>query len=87
MKLKRERNLFILDVIGCIISVVALFLLMFIMTFAEPLAILFGTFLFISVVFQLLGFLDGVLQFMKQRQIKKYSGSKVSVMKYNYLVW
>ena len=87
MKLKRERNLFILDVIGCIISVVALFLLMFIMTFAEPLAILFVTVLFIFVTFQLLSFLDGVLQFMKQRRIKKYSGSKVSVMKYNYLVW
>ena len=87
MKLKRERNLFILDVIGCIISVVALFLLMFIMTFAEPLPILFVTVLFIFVTFQLLSFLDGVLQFMKQRRIKKYSGSKVSVMKYNYLVW
>lgn len=87
MRLKRERNLFILDVIGCIVSMIALFLLMFIMAFVETFVIVFVTALFIYVVFQLLGFLDGALQFMKQRKIKKYSGSKVSVMKYNYLVW
>ncbi len=87
MKLKRERNLFILDVIGCIVSMIALFLLMFIMTFVESLVIVLVAALFIYTVFQLLGFLEGLLQFMKQRKIKKYSGSKVSVMKYNYLVW
>ena len=87
MKLKRERNLFILDVIGCIVSLIALFLLMFIMAFVETFVIVFVTALFIYTVFQLLGFLEGLLQFMKQRKIKKYSGSKVSVMKYNYLVW
>ena len=87
MKLKRERNLFILDVIGCVVSMIALFLLMFIMTFVESHVIVLVAALFIYVVFQLLGFLDGTLQFMKQRKIKKYSGSKVSVMKYNYLVW
>ena len=88
MKLKRERVLFILDVIGSVISVIALFLLMFIMTFVESLAIIFVVvLLFIYTIFQLLGFLDGVLLFMKQRKIKKYSGSKVSVMKYNYLIW
>lgn len=87
MKLKRERNLFILDVIGCVVSMIALFLLMFIMAFVETFVIVFVTALFIYTVFQLLGFLDGVLQFMKQRKIKKYSESKVSVMKYNYLVW
>ena len=87
MKLKRERNLFILDVIGCVVSMIALFLLMFIMTFVESLVIVLVAALFIYTVFQLLGFLEGLLQFMKQRKIKKYSGSKVSVMKYNYLVW
>ena len=87
MKLKRERNLFILDVIGCIVSMIALFLLMFIMAFVETFVIVFVTALFIYTVFQLLGFLEGLLQFMKQRKIKKYSGSKVSVMKYNDLVW
>ena len=87
MKLKRERNLYILDVVGCIVSMIALFLLMFIMVFVETFVIVFVTSLFIYAVFQLLGFLDGVLQFMKQRKNKKYSGSKVSVMKYNYLVW
>ena len=87
MRLKRERNLFILDFIGCVVSMIALFLLMFIMTFVESAAIVLVVALFIYVVFQLLGFLDGVLQFMKQRKIKKYSESKVSFMKYNYLVW
>ena len=87
MKLKRERNLFILDVIGCIVSMIALFLLMFIKAYVETFVIVFVTGLFIYTVFQLLGFLEGLLQFMKQRKIKKYSGSKVSVMKYNYLVW
>ena len=87
MKLKRERALFILDVIGSVISVIALFLLMFIMTFVESFAIIFVVVLFIYTIFQLLGFLDGVLLFMKQRKIKKYSGSKVSIIKYKYLIW
>lgn len=87
IKLKRERNLFVLDVIGCIVSMIALFLLMFIMTFVETFAIIFVIVLFIYSVFQLWAFLDSVLIFLKQRKIKKYSESKVSIMKYNYLIW
>lgn len=87
VKFKRKRFLFILDFMGCAVSIVALFFLMFIMTFIESIFIVFVAVLFIYVVFQLLSFLDGVLQFMKQRKVKKYSESVVSIMKYNFLVW
>ena len=84
---RREKVLFILDLIGCIVAIIALWLLMFTMTKIENFYIVFVTILLIYVVFQLADFLGSVLSYVKKPKIKKYSGSKVSIIKYKYLIW
>lgn len=83
----KERNLFILDVVGCLLSIASIFLLMFIMSFVHSLMIVVVVAFFIFTVFQFVQFLDSMILFIKQRKVKKYSNSKVSVMKYKYLIW
>ena len=83
----KERNLFILDIVGCLFSVIAIFLLMFIISFLNSSLIFVVVAFFILVIFQFVQFMDSIILFIKQRKVKKYSNSKVSVMKYKYLIW
>lgn len=84
---RKEKVLFILDLIGCVVAIIALGFLMFTMTQIENFHIIFVTILLIYVVFQLADFLDSVLSYIKKPKVKKYSGSKVSIIKYKYLIW
>ena len=84
---RKEKVLFILDFIGCVVAIIALGFLMFIMTQIENFHIIFVTILLIYVIFQLADFLDSVLSYIKKPKVKKYSGSIVSIIKYKYLIW
>lgn len=82
-----NKKLFIVDFIGTFIGLVALYLLMLVLIHASLyFLILFGI-LFVYTVFSLVTFISSILQYARQAKIKKYPSSKVSIMKYRYLVW
>lgn len=82
-----NRKDFILDFIGFFVGMGALiFLIIVLMHVDFYFLILFGI-LFVYTIIQLVEYGCSILRYIKQSKIKKYSSTKVSIMKYKYLVW
>lgn len=87
VEVKYEKNLFVLNLVGGVLSIIALSILFVLMMRVKDLSIMFIGIIFLYVILQLVEFLDSIVTYVKKGKIKKYSNSKVSIMKYKYLIW
>ena len=73
------------DIVHFLFSIISIFTLMFIMSFVNSLFMIAFGIVFIYVMFNLVDSIENIIEDFKMPRIKKYSNSKVIVMKYKYL--